>query len=283
MKKEVMALIYTIIANGVVSIIKISSGLIGGSNALISDGLHTICDLITDVFALIGMKISKKRPNKNHPFGYGKVEYLTNIFIGVLILLLGTYIGISSFFKESIKPDGMLIYGIIIVIIIKTISTIYLSIAGKKLKSNLLLSARKVSLSDIYSTILVLIIIFLSQFEDKIPFVKYLDLLGSIVIGLAVLKMALNIIRNNVLSLIGETLIDEKLYSEIKEDIKEIKKINLKGLNLYKYGPYYRANVRIELNSNMRIKEYMYIEKEINKKLKKKRYNIKYVSIDIEE
>lgn len=278
-----MALIYTIIANGVVSIIKISSGLIGGSNALISDGLHTICDLITDVFALIGMKISKKRPNKNHPFGYGKVEYLTNIFIGVLILLLGTYIGISSFFKESIKPDGMLIYGIIIVIIIKTISTIYLSIAGKKLKSNLLLSARKVSLSDIYSTILVLIIIFLSQFEDKIPFVKYLDLLGSIVIGLAVLKMALNIIRNNVLSLIGETLIDEKLYSEIKEDIKEIKKINLKGLNLYKYGPYYRANVRIELNSNMRIKEYMYIEKEINKKLKKKRYNIKYVSIDIEE
>lgn len=282
MKKEIIALIYSIITNFIVSMMKITTGLLGNCNSLISDGLHTICDFITDIFALIGMNLSKKRPNKNHPFGYGKVEYITNVFIGILILILGVYIIIESFNKESIKPDISIIFVILIIIVIKTISTIYISHVGKKLKSNLLLSAYKISLSDIYSTILVLVIVVLSQFKEKIFFLKYLDMIGSLIIGITVFKMAVKVIRENVLALIGETYIDKELYKNIEEEINSIPKIKLEHLSLIKYGFYYRASLKIDVSPKMKIKEFVNIENIIKKKLKKKKYHIKYINVDID-
>ena len=88
MKVEFKILIYSMINNLVISTLKIIGGFILGLSSLLADGLHTFCDFITDIICIVGAKLAKRRPTKRHPFGYGKFEYLTNQFIGVILFLL---------------------------------------------------------------------------------------------------------------------------------------------------------------------------------------------------
>ena len=87
--------------------------------SLIADGMHTFSDFITDIVCLIGSKISKRKPTKYHPFGFGKIEYLTNLFIGILLLALGLYIIISAFFEEVTIPPISIIYLLVVTLILK--------------------------------------------------------------------------------------------------------------------------------------------------------------------
>ena len=160
MKTETKVLIYSIVNNLIIAIIKFVGGLFYNLGSLIADGLHTFSDFITDVVCLIGSKISKKRPTKYHPFGFGKVEYLTNLFVGVMLLLLGLYIIISSFFKESVIPPLSIIYLLVLVFILKLIVILIMHKVGKKINSGVLITSVEESKADLYSTIGVIIIFY---------------------------------------------------------------------------------------------------------------------------
>lgn len=110
MKKEINCLIYVMINNFIISVIKIISGILLNISSLFADGLHTFVDFITDIISLIGIKISKKRPTKSHPFGFGRFEYLSNLFIGIILLLLSLFIIYKSFNIEHNIPNIKIIY-----------------------------------------------------------------------------------------------------------------------------------------------------------------------------
>ena len=88
MKREVKVFVFSMIINFFISILKIGGGLYFNFASLISDGMQTLSDFITDIVSFIGIKVSKKRPTKSHPFGFGKMEYIINLVIGVILLLL---------------------------------------------------------------------------------------------------------------------------------------------------------------------------------------------------
>ena len=92
MKQEYKCLFYSMINNFVIGVIKISGGIFFNLTSLFADGMHTFSDFITDIISFIGSKISRKKPTKVHPFGFGMVEYLTNLFVGIIILLLCVFI-----------------------------------------------------------------------------------------------------------------------------------------------------------------------------------------------
>ena len=77
--------------------IKILIGYLSGSVAVISDGANNATDSLSSFVTLIGYRFSKKRPTKEHPLGYGRIEYLSALLVGFLILMTG-----FSFFKGSI-------------------------------------------------------------------------------------------------------------------------------------------------------------------------------------
>ena len=112
MKLEFKVLIYSMINNLIISIIKIIGGMIFSLGSLFADGMHTFSDFFTDIVCLLGAKVSKKRPTKSHPFGFGKVEYLTNLFVGIVLVLLGIFIIINSFnkFIDSIRKGHPLLF-----------------------------------------------------------------------------------------------------------------------------------------------------------------------------
>ena len=71
------------------AVFKIVFGILGSSGALIADGIHSLSDMITDIFAGIGNIISKKPADYEHPFGHGNAEYLTCLVIGIIIAIMG--------------------------------------------------------------------------------------------------------------------------------------------------------------------------------------------------
>ena len=113
--KENTVIIITMIMNLIVSVMKITLGIIFSFSTLIADSIQSFIDFVTDITSLIANKIGKRRANKTYPFGYGQVYYLANLFTGALLFLIGIFILYQFFFFEgNLKPNLTLFTFIII-------------------------------------------------------------------------------------------------------------------------------------------------------------------------
>ena len=276
MKSEIKTLAYSMINNLLISSMKILGGFYFGLGSLLADGLHTFSDFITDIVCLVGSKISKKRPTKYHPFGFGKIEYLTNIFVGIILFLLGTYIVIHGITSKTVVPPLMVLYIVFIVFVLKLIAVVIMEHVGEKINSQMLATAAEESKADLYSSVGVAIITILLQFSDKIKILRYSDVVGSIILGVLVLKTAIKIIIDNSLSIIGETEDDKVILEKISDSLSEYKEIKEKQIYLIKYGSYYKLQLMIELDGNINLKQITNLENSIKKKIKQDKNQICY-------
>lgn len=283
MNQEKKTLFISMLNNGLISSLKIASGIIGKSSSLLADGFHTGSDFITDVIALIGSFLSKKKPDKVHPFGYGKVEYISSLFIGIIILGLGVFLLIESFHSGKTIPSPWVIGVICLCLILKFFSCIYLSKQGKKLKSNVLITSSKESYTDAYSSIMVLVVSILMQFSNQVPILKHMDMIGSIGISILILIMGFNVVSENVLALLGEKEDDKELIKEIEKEVETVHHVEVEDITLVKYGFYYRAHLKISIDENIKISQLIRLEKKINQKIKKKKFKIRYTTIELVE
>lgn len=278
--KTNMILIYSMINNFVIALIKIIGSLYFNLGSLFADGMHTLSDLITDIVCLIGTKVSKKKPTKYHPFGFGKIEYLTNLFVGIVLFLLGIYIVISSFFKEEVIPPFHVFYLVLVCFILKLIAIMIMYSVGKKTHSQVILTSVSESKSDLYSSIGVMIVIVLLQFSNQIEFLKYSDFVGSIIIGIIVLKTAISIIIHNCLSLIGEVEENQELDSKVKELLLKEKHIKEMKTTYIVYGSYYKLQLGLVLDSKLSLRQISMLEKRVKQTIIRHRsLKIKYVTI----
>ena len=271
------------INNLIVSSLKIIGGIFCHNNSLMADGFHTFSDFITDIISIIGTKISKKRANKRYPFGYGNIEYITSIFIGIIIFSLGIYIIIKSIFSTTHETNNIAIIIILIAIILKLLSANYLMKKGTEYHSQILITSSKESFTDLYSSIVVLVIIFISSFQTKIPLLKYTDMIGSILLGLIILKTSIVLMKNNGVALLGQTEDSPIILNYVKEIIDEYKEIEFNDLMLIKNGSYYQANIEIICKKNINVNKLLKYEKEIKKKIKQHKIGIKFIDIEIVE
>ena len=85
-----------ILANLLIAVVKIIFGALASSIAIISEGINNASDSLSSVLTLVGTKLARKHPDEKHPFGYGRIEYLTGLVISVMILVTGAELLISS-------------------------------------------------------------------------------------------------------------------------------------------------------------------------------------------
>ena len=280
MKLELKTLKYSMFNNLLIAIIKIAGGIFYGLGSLFADGMHTFSDFITDIVSMVGSKITKKRPTKYHPSGFGQVEYLTNLFVGILLFALALFIIISAFFKKPIIPPLSLLYLLGLTFLLKLIAILIMSKVGKKIKSNVLVTSVQESKTDLYSTIGVTIITILLQFSEQFPFLEYADIVGSIIIGLIVLKTSITIIVSNSLSIIGEAENNEEIIQELKKFLKKFKKIENEDIVLLKYGPYYKLQLTLVLDKNVSLSQANRLMTKIKRDIILHRhFKVKYVTI----
>ncbi len=280
MHKEFKVLLFSMFNNFLISIIKVIGGFYFHLGSLFADGMHTFSDFVTDIVSYIGAKLSKKKPTKYHPFGFGKVEYLTNLFVGFLLILLAVFIIFYGFIGKIHIPPLSVLWLLLVVFLLKLIAILVLHKVGKKLNSQLLITSVRESLADLYSTIGVSVVTIILQFSDSYPILKYADVVGSILIGIIVFKTAFTIIADNSMSLIGEVETDPEFIKKIKEFILQIEGINDVEVTLIKYGDYYKIQLMVEMDSKLTLAQVSRLERKLKQDLVRHRtFKVKYPTI----
>ena len=280
MTRELKALVFSMIYNFIISIIKLFGGVFFHLGSLFADGLHTLSDFITDLISFLGVNLSKKRPTKHHPFGFGRVSYLTNLFIGMLLVILAIYIIISGFLNEVVVPDNSVFLLLFTVFVLKLIVLVFLYYASNHIRSQVLITSYREAKADLVSTVIVFLVVLLLKFSEQYSFLEYADVIGSSVIGLMVLHMAIQIITENSLSLLGEAEVDSDLVRNIREFILSFKGVKDTKFTLIKYGDYYQIHVMLEVNEGLSLRQVSHLEQRLRENLVRHRsFHVKYPTI----
>ena len=186
-----------IITNIILAIVKIVLGTMTGSVAIISDAINNITDSSSSIITIIGTKLSEKAPDKEHPFGHGRTEYLTSLVIGTIILITGFQMFISSVENLGKKAEYNYSLTVIIIMILSIVSKIFLGIytenKGKKLGSEALVGSGKDAKNDAFVTTFALISALFYIFT-KIS----IDAIASAFIALFVIKAGYDLLKETI-------------------------------------------------------------------------------------
>ena len=276
-------MLVSVIVNIILSIVKIIFGGIFKCSSLIADGVHSFSDLITDFISILGSKLSLKPADSKHPFGHGKIEYVTSIIISIVIISLGFLLIINSFNKEIIIPSLVVSLVSLATIVSKYILSNYIYKKGLKLKNNILIASGLESKSDVLSSMVVFISIILMKLSNYIKIFKYSNLIATIIVALFIIKTGFNILKEN-LSMILESQVTDKEYIENirKIILKENDVLNIRNLYILINGPYYKLISNINMNDDITLKHAHDIIEKIEQDLKKYDNKIKYIFIHME-
>lgn len=246
-KQIVRTCVIGILANAILASVKIIIGLASNSIAIILDAVNNITDAASSVITIVGTKFAAKSPDKKHPFGYGRVEYLGALIISVIIF----YAGISSLveaIKMIINPitPTYLSQSLIIVaigVVIKFILAHYVKKVGREVNSNSLIGSGQEAMLDGFISISTLI-----AAGIFINFGISLEAYLGTIISLLIIKSALDLLRETLSQLLGESN-DPELVREVKKTVAAYP--GVKGaydLVLNNYGPdSWNGSIHIEV------------------------------------
>lgn len=286
-KKIIGVSIIGIVANLLLGVLKAVLGLLSGSIALITDALNNITDSSSSLITIVGTKLAAKAPDKQHPFGHGRTEYLTSLLIGGIVFLTGFQSLISSvkvvFNKEDINTD---ITTVIIIIIATIAAKILLGTftenSGKKLNSTALIASGADAKNDAVVSVVTLISSILYMFA-KIS----VDGIAGVIISVFILKTAYEVLSDTIKKLLGER-VDGEIVRGIKDIVRNTEGvINCFDLILNDYGPdFYTGSINVEIEDDRSIGEMYPILHEAQTKIYNK-YNVFLVfgfySVDVDD
>lgn len=244
-----------IIVNLFVAIVKIVVGILASSVAIISEGANNSADVLTSVLTLVGTKLAGKKPDQKHPFGYGRIEYITGLVISVFILVTGIEM-LTSSIKLIITPEELKISYVSLSVVaisavIKYILGVYTIRMGKKADSNALEAVGVDCRGDSYGSIVTIVsaVVFL--------FWKYnIDAYAGIITSFLILRAGFEVLGNTLSEIIGrpgEKELADKLYEEIR---KTPGVINAVDMMLHNYGPdAYSGSVNLEIDHDKTVGE----------------------------
>ena len=272
----------SIITNTFLSLIKIIIGFICKSSALLADGVHSFSDLLTDFFAIIGNIMSKKPADEKHPYGHGKIEYLTSIGISIVVIILGLTIINNSMHSKVVMSSLIVSIVSLITITLKYLLSEYIIRKGKKLENNILIASGKESRADVISSLVVFISAILSVFSKYIEVFKYSDKIAGIIVGILIIRTGFLILKENISIILGEQEIKGETLNKIRKIIlnnKDIKTID--ELIILKFGHCYKVSMEVSMNPDLTLLECHTIVDELEKKLKKEVEKIEYITVHV--
>ena len=256
-----------IIGNIFLVIFKAFVGIIAGSVSIIMDAINNFTDALSSIITIIGTKLSGKKPNKKHPYGYGRIEYLTSTLIAMLILFAGgmaIYESIKSiidYYQNGTMPSFE-VYSIIIIaaaIVVKVAIGLFFRHKGNKIDSDALRASGMDALFDSILSTATLVGIILAKFANL-----YVEGYLGIIIGLFILKSGFGVLAESLSEVIGNRF-DKEYIVEIKKEINSIDGVlGCYDLILNSYGHNKSiGSVHIGVSDKLTAKEIQAIERDI--------------------
>ena len=215
-----------LLVNFILALIKFSVGVLGHSQAVVADAVHSVSDMVTDIAVLVGVKYWSAPPDKNHPYGHWRIETIITGFIGLGLATVAVGIGynaITTLKEQSIQtPTWIAIIGAFVSIIVKELLYHWNVKIGKKVKSSALMANAWHHRSDALSSIPALVAVGISVIKPEWAFV---DRIGAIIVSLIILKISWDIVLPALkkLSDSGASAIEREQIRSLALHVKGVK------------------------------------------------------------
>ena len=273
---------FAICINIVLAVLKIVAGKIFYSMSLLSDGLNSLSDLITNVLVIVGLKVGSNPEDKEHPFGHGKIESVFSVIIGTFIMITAFELIKDNFSKlisfsgeNNLNVTFIPIVITVLAVLIKVFQLAFMKKRAKKYNNALINSLLADYKTDIVISISVLAGLLLSKIHPVF------DTVVGFIVSIYIVKSGYELIKENALILLDSQ--DDELIERIRSEILRFEEIeNAHDFRMTTSGKDIYMFVDVRMDKNKTIEEAHDITNKISKKIKHKYKNIKRLLIHIE-
>ncbi len=234
--------------NLLIALVKIAAGAAASSIAILSDGIHSATDAAASALTIVGVKLSGKKPTRKHPFGFGRLEYFTNLLVAVLILFTG-YELLTGAVALIWEPQELQISVLSLVLVamsavVKYLLGVYTIRKGREVDAQSLIGIGSECRGDAFSSLITIVsagVFLLFRFS--------LDAYAGIATSLLILKAGLEVLLATLADLLGRPG-DEELAATLYRQIRATPGIlNAADMKLHNYGPdAWSGSVNIEID-----------------------------------
>ena len=227
-----------IVLNILLFIGKFVAGLISNSIAITADAFNNLSDAGSSLVTLIGFKLAEQKPDSDHPFGHGRIEYLSGLVVSAVILMMGFEL-VKDSVDKILHPTGVdFSIVVLVILVVSIIGKCYMAFYnysyGKRFESSTLKATAVDSLSDCVSTTVVLIATVIGYYTDV-----QIDGFCGIAVGILIFVAGINAARETLSPLLGEAP-DPEFVEQIEEIVLNFDKEHIIGIHdliVHDYGP----------------------------------------------
>ncbi len=281
-KEAIKVSIVSVISNIFLTIIKFIAGFVSHSQAMISDAVHSLSDVLSTFVVIVGVKLSNKKADKDHPYGHERLECVASIILAVMLMLTGIGIGVTGFQNIISEKHVVLVSGTLALIIavvsilVKEAMYWYTRNVAKKINSGALLADAWHHRSDALSSVGS----FIGILGAKLGF-PVLDSVASIIICLFIIKVAYDIFKDAIDKMVDKSC-DEETIKKIQDIIYENKDvINIDDLKTRQFGNRYYIDVEISVDKDLSILNAHDIAQSIHDSIEKRLPSTKHCMVHV--
>lgn len=273
----------TIIENALLSVMKLVAGLVAHSNAMISDAIHSASDVFSTIVVIIGIKLSSKESDKEHPYGHERMECVAALILAMVLFITGLGIGVEALknilqghYNELEVPGALALIAAIISIVAKEGMFWYTRHYAKQIDSSALMADAWHHRSDAFSSIGALIGIGGAMLGFPV-----MDSVASLVIFAFIAKAAYDIFKDAVDKMVDHSC-DEETEKAIADCI--VKNKEVRGIDLLQtriFGNKIYADIEIEVDGSYTLQRAHEIAEEVHDEIEKEFPKVKHIMVHV--
>ncbi len=282
-KTAVRVSMFSIIGNLILTIFKLFAGITAHSGAMVSDAVHSASDVFSSIIVIIGVKLSAKAEDKEHPYGHERLECVSAIVLAVILLITGLFIGADALrnisagnFENLEIPKVLALVSAGVSIVTKELMFWYTRYYAKALKSDALMADAWHHRSDALSSVGALIGIAGARMGFPV-----LDPIASLVICLFIAKASIDIFRDAINKMVDRSC-DEETEKNIRQCVLEqngVTEIDL--LRTRVFGNRIYADIEISADGSMSLNDAHAIAENVHSAVEKRFPDIKHIMVHV--
>jgi len=261
----------SILVSASLAALKITVGLKANSTAVVSDGLESAGDVLSSGLVLFGLEMAAKPPDREHPYGHGRLETLTALVVGMMLIVTGVLISIRSMqraFEVQHAPAAFAIWALVVSIGVKGVLGLAKRRVGRRIGSASLTADSWNDAMDMFSGAAALVAVSLSVF-DPVRFV-WADHLGGAAVGLIVIFVGGRVAHDTTLQLM-DTMPDPRRMREIRETALGVPgALAVEKCFARKTGLKYHVDMHLEVDPGMTVYESHEIATRVRDRIREK-------------
>ena len=250
-EKIVKTSIIGIVVNLILVAFKATVGVLTNSIAITLDAVNNLTDALSSIITIIGAKLAGRAPDKNHPYGYGRIEYFSSVIIAAIVLWAGITALMESW-PKIFHPDvtnytTVSLIIIAVAVVVKFVLGQYVKRVGEDINSQALVASGSDAFFDSILSLSTLVAAIISLY-----FHISLEGILGVIISIVIIKASIDMLRETLDSMIGAR-VDSDLSKKIKKSISEVPGVyGAYDLSLHNYGPEdMQGSVHIEVDDTL--------------------------------